>query len=181
MGIMKQIPALMSEVITTIFNRILKEKKFPKALKAARVLPLRKPKKCRLDGRSYCPISILNPIEKLIEEEFKEQLTEYFEERHIIPDQHHGGRAGHSTMSAKAMLDKVNADTVEEKENVAILTTDLSQAFDLVDHQLLEEKLKFHGVGKATREIIRSFLANREYFVEVQGARSAIKKLKGCS
>ena len=43
MDILKQIPKIMSEILTTIFNLIITTKTFPKALKKARVIPLKKP------------------------------------------------------------------------------------------------------------------------------------------
>ena len=43
-------------------------------------------------------------------------------------------------MSAKALIDKLNADKIKEHEGVLLLTTGLSQAFDLVDHKTLLER-----------------------------------------
>merc|ERR1711954_535447 len=110
MDILKQIPHMMSLILTKMFNMILKERKFPKSLKTARILALRKPGKSQRDPKSFRPISLLNPVEKLIEEEMKNQLNTYFEEQGLIPPQHHGGRSGHSTSTAKAVIDKLAAD-----------------------------------------------------------------------
>lgn len=63
---LKQIPQLIVEIFAHIFNQIIKTSKFPKSLKIVRVLPLRKGDKCKLQPNSYRPISILNPLEKLI-------------------------------------------------------------------------------------------------------------------
>merc|ERR1711954_282261 len=105
-------------------------------------------------------------MEKLLEQEVKEQLNKHFEGTEIIPDQHHGGRLGNSTMSAKAIRDKMNADNIENHDEVILLTTDLSQAFDLVDNETLLEKMKFHRVGKVSRETLKSFLQDRKFLVE---------------
>ena len=72
MDTIKQIPHLMSKVLTKIFNLMVQNQKFPECLKTARVLPLRKAGKCRLNGKSYRPISIMNPMEKLLEETKKQ-------------------------------------------------------------------------------------------------------------
>ena len=181
MDLIKQIPALMSEVMEAIFNKMIDQNKFPQCLKVARVLPLRKQGKCKLDKNLYRPISILNPIEKILEHEMKKQLTDYFEGKNIIPDSHHGGRTGHSTLTAKAVIDKNAADKVEDHEETVLLTMDLSQAYDLVDHKIMIKKLKFHGVGENSCRLVQSFLADRGYYVEVQGAKSKMMKLMGVS
>merc|ERR1711954_328067 len=145
MDALKQIPHLASKITTKFFNLMIKERKFPQCLKTVRILALRKPGKCKNDPKSFRPISILNPIEKLLEEELKEQITSYFKENNIIPEQHHGGRAGHSTSTAKAVIDKLTADKIEECDESIVMATDLSQAYGLVDHNILIHKFRFHG------------------------------------
>ena len=61
------------------------------------------------------------------------------------------------------------------------MTTDRSSKYDLVDHRILVKKLEFHRVGNRSCTLMGSFLKGRKYFVEVQGAKSAIKSLKDCS
>ena len=141
---------------------MIQTQKFPECLKTSRVLPLRKAGKCRLDSKSYRPISIMNPMEKLLEEEIKSQMNSYFEEQKIIPVQHHGGRQGHSTMTAKAVIEKEEADIKESEEEVIILATDLSQAFDLVDHELLIQKMRFHGVGEVSCKLLSMWESQRD-------------------
>merc|ERR1711954_342934 len=145
MDILKEIPHLTSMIMTRMFNMMVREKRFPESLKTARILALKKPGKCAKNPDSFRPISLLNPLEKLLEEELKSQLVKYFEDEELIPDQHHGGRTGHSTTTAKAVIDKMSADKLEDHEESIILTTDLSKAYDLVDHDLLVKKLGFHG------------------------------------
>ena len=114
MDIQRQIPPKMSQILVKMFNLMIQTRMFPTVLKVARVLPLTKPNQCKLDP--FRPISILNQLEKQLEEELKEQITNYFEDKGIIPDQHHGGRNGHSTMMDKAIIDKLTADKLENCE-----------------------------------------------------------------
>ena len=91
----------------------------------ARILALKKPGKSKSDPNSFRPISILNPLEKLLEEELKAQITEYFESMEIIPEQHHSGQNGHSTSTAKALIDELTAYKLEECQESILMTTDL--------------------------------------------------------
>ena len=85
MDLLKQIPHIMSLILMHLFNRIIETKKFPKALKVSRIIPLRKKNKCRISRESYCPVSILNPVEKLIEEMLRIQIVSRFEINCIMP------------------------------------------------------------------------------------------------
>ena len=114
--------------------------------------------KCKLDKDAYRPINILNPLEKILEEGIKRQLNKFLEDNNIIADNHHGGRLGHSTFTATAVIDKMTSDSVEDSEETVILTTDLSAAYNLVDHQTLLAKLEYHGVEKSSIQFTRSFL-----------------------
>merc|ERR1712081_45877 len=79
MDVIKQIPSLMTVIMTKIFNKMINQRKFPDCLKLARVIPLKKPGKCKLDKDAY-------PMEKILKEGLKMQLNNYLEENHIIPD-----------------------------------------------------------------------------------------------
>ena len=61
------------------------------------------------------------------------------------------------------------------------MTTDMSSAFDLVDHSLLVENLKFYGVENNACELLRNFLSNRKTFTQIQGFNSSIEGTEACS
>ena len=62
-----------------------------------------------------------------------------------------------------------------------VLATGLSKAYDLIDHDVLIKKLEFYGCSHESTQFIRSFLSERNFFVEVQGFRSPLKQLGDCS
>ena len=55
-----------------------------------------------------------------------------------------------------------------------ILSTDLSAAYDTVDHQILLKKLNYYGIKDNELEIFKSFLSNRRQYVEIDGAKSTL-------
>ena len=120
-------------------------------------------------------------MEKLFEEGLRKQLVEHFETEDLIPEEHHGGREGHSTLTAKTVIDKHLADMVANNEESMNLSTNLSKCYDLIDHKLLTEKLKIHNINDESIELIESFLSERTFQVEIQGFKSGKKKLDNCS
>ena len=76
------------------------------------------------------------------------QLNSYFESNNLLAEGNHGGRRGHGTLSALSMITHKTAQIKEKFSDVAILTTNLSAAFDVIDHPELEKKLWFYGVSQ---------------------------------
>ena len=47
------------------------------------------------------------------------------------------------------------------------LLTDLSKAFDCLNHELLIAKLEAYGFGKPALELIKSYLTNRKQIIKI--------------
>ena len=60
-------------------------------------------------------------------------------------------------VSAKLVIDKQIPVIEEDKESSLILATYFSKAYNLIDHEILMEKLEHHGVVKRSIELIKSF------------------------
>lgn len=54
-------------------------------------------------------------------------------------------------------------EVIDTKECVELTTSDLSKAFDLVDDEILLEKLQFYDFRGKQLELLRSFLENRGF------------------
>ena len=85
----------------------------------------------------------------------KAQLDKFFKDRKIIPEYHHDSRKGHSTLTATQTIQHILATNQDKNLNSSVLLTDLSSAFDTVDHQLLSKKLAHIGVRETAGELIR--------------------------
>ena len=180
-NIMKECHQFFSRALCHLFNSMLYHKKFPQNLKTSKLIPILKPNKDPNLTDSYRPIAILQASEKVIEELMRKQMQQYFNENNLIPNQHHGGLQNHSTLSAIASLDHSHKLIKEKRKNTLIMTTDLSAAFDTVDHTVLVKKLKFYGLSNNAAELMTSFLSNRKTFVEIQGFRSKETTTPPCS
>ncbi len=49
---------------------------------------------------------------------------------------------------------------------------DLSKAFDILDHSILINKLKYYGSNQNELNLFHSYLANRMQFVDIDGTKS---------
>ena len=59
-----------------------------------------------------------------------------------------------------------------------LLILDLSAAFDVVDHQLLLEKLKLYGFDRNAIQWTWSYLTYRSQLVYIEGSQSSILPLE---
>ena len=57
----------------------------------------------------------------------------------------------------------------------AILSTDLSAAYDTVDHLILLQKLEFYGIRNKELSLLTSMLKGRLQFVQIEDAKSPMK------
>ena len=144
-------------------------------------MPTLKPDKDKFLMESYRPLNILHPVDKLYQEHVKNNLYSFTMENNIILPFHHGGLKNHGTDTALAtILDNL----YKQKENdkiTCILQTDLSSAYDTIDHSILLKKLDFYGVRGKSLEIIRNYLCDRKQFVVLDTFKSKILPSLQCS
>ena len=110
------------------------------------MLPISKPGKEMSMIDSFRPINNLVITEKIVEEWIKVNLIEFLENNNIMSKNHHGGRAAHSTVTAKTQIDQKLHKNYENDKITAVLATDLSAAFDTVDHKILLKKSEHYGI-----------------------------------
>ena len=88
-------------------------------------------------------------------------LYQFLNENNIINENHHGGRKAHSTITALNQI--LNTTHINyERDNInCILITDMSKAFDTIDHFTLLAKLEYYGIRNEALELFTSYLTNR--------------------
>ena len=110
-------------------------------------------------------MSILSPLSKILEKVVYEQLYEHFARNKIFDPNLHGYRKHRSTQTAlMVMYDRwVQAAAAGQVSGAVLL--DLSAAFDLVDHEILVQKLKIYGLEEDFLDWIHSYLTDRHQAV----------------
>ena len=119
---------------------------------------------------NYRPISILPVLSKIIESVMHSQPTQHFSENKLFSNQQYGFWRNRSTeLSALELMDR-NMDNMNKSRCPIIL--DLSQAFDSMDHGILLSKLRFYGLDDKAINLLRSYLSNRDQFVQLGDIKS---------
>lgn len=65
----------------------------------------------------------------------------------------------------------------DKGELLAVMTMDLSKAFDVIAHSLLLAKLKAYGVGEDCCALLRDYLSDRSQRVKIGDTHSTWKQV----
>ena len=174
--LMKQIKGCILQPVSVIINQMLQTGIFPNDLKIAKVIPLFKKGDESL-FENYRPISLLPTVSKVFEKVIYIQLYEYFKQNNLFYDNQYGFRTGHSTeMAALELIDRL----YQAMDNGTVpfcIYLDLSKAFDTLNHDILLEKLCYYGIQNTELKLFKSYLSERQQFVDIEGTKSSTLSL----
>ena len=134
-----------------------------------------------MDMSNFRPLNNLPILEKIIEEHIKVQMTEFLETNEIINENHHGGLKNHSTITALAQIQQNLYQNWENSLIGVTMTTDLSSAYDTIDHSILLKKLNHYGFTDKSNNLIKSYLSNRKQLIVLDNQKSIIRDSLPCS
>ena len=157
--------------ITHIVNLSIKCEHFPSMWKKSKVIPLFKKEDPTL-AKNYRPVSLLPITSKILERVIYNQLIKYLEENKLLNPSHHGFRQNHSTATALLEMHSNWVEAVEEDKITAVVLLDMSAAFDLVDKNILIEKLKLYGLEENSTKWMESYLSEQSQQVYLDGELS---------
>jgi ribonuclease HI len=125
---------------------------------------------------SYCPISLLPCLGKVLERIVNNRLYWYVENNNILSSRQSGFRRRCNTTDQIATVEKLIRETFLEKGVCVVVFIDLKGAYDLVNHRLLLQKLVRVGIKGRFLQYCWQFLANRKFQVIYNGELSEIKQ-----
>ena len=157
------------------FNESIETGIFPDELKNADIIPVYK-KKDKCLKENYRPVSILSNISKIFEKLIYNQLYEYFE-AFLFPSQC-GFRKGFNAQHCLLVMLEKFKDVLDQGDKFGALLTDLSKAFDCLDHTLLIAKLHYYGVLPESNTLILSYLTSRTQRVKINDCFSEKSLIK---
>ena len=124
-------------------NESIKQCKYPSRWKVGQVTPLFK-KNDELSKENYRPSTVLPALNNVFEKLLASQLDQFYSE--ILSDYISAYRRHYSCESALTSLTEDWRRSLDNKQIVAVMSMDLSKAFDTIPHGLLLAKLKTYGV-----------------------------------
>ena len=152
------------------FNNSLSCSTFPTAMKYADVTPIHK-KDDKTDKTNYRPISILPNLSKVYERLMYNQISPYFDS--VFSKFQCGFRKGFNAQHCLLTMVEKWRKTLDEGGETGAVLTDLSKAFDCIDHNLLIAKLNAYGFEKRSLQFIHSYLTKRKQRTKVDSAFSS--------
>ena len=136
---------ILAKSFCEIINASIESKIFPQDFKIAKVTPIFKGGLTD-DLSNYRPISVLSTIARIFEKLLYSHLYEFLTENDILGNKQWGFRSLHST--ALALIDCSNNwfINIDRGGIVSTVLLDIKNAFDTIDHEILEQKLQYYGV-----------------------------------
>ena len=160
---------IVSPFIAKIYENSKINGKFPEHLKTGNVTPVHK-KGDKSTKENYRPISILPTISKLFERNIYDQIYDFIE-KYLSPSLG-GFRKKYNTQNCLAVMVEKWKKAIDIKEFAGGVLTDLSKAFDCLNHDLLIAKLSAYGFDENSLNLIQSYLFERKQRTRVNNSYS---------
>ena len=159
----------LEPLILKLVNTTISTSTYADLLKIIKILPHSKPDKDILLTESWRPINLVPALSKIIEKTMSLQIMEHLVRNNLIHNNHHGGLKGKSTQTAVIEIHDLLTEILETGGEAIFIAIDQSKSFDLVDHDILLEKLKIIGFNQKSIKLMASYLADRKQYVQVNG------------
>ena len=156
-----------------IFNLSINKGIFPDKMKIAIIKPIHK-KKSKNNFENYRPISLLPQISKILEKLIYNRLEHFINKHKLISNNQYGYQRNKNTIDA---ITEFYTNILNNKENNKKTNTiflDLSKAFDMLDHNILFNKLEIYGIRGHALNLIKSYLLNRGQTTSIDNKLSDI-------
>lgn len=163
---MRECAVSLCEPLTFIFNCSLRAGLFPDIWKHSFISPIFKSGNST-DVKNYRPVCIQSAIPKVFEKVILPVLDRAF--AGTIVEQQHGFVEGRSTVTNLYVYTNYIGEAMDKGYEVHSVYTDFSKAFDLLDQDILLDKLESFGIVGSLHSWLASYLKGRTLQVRLQG------------
>lgn len=167
--ILKDCASVLARPLTILVNLCLKSGTFPSVWKSSKVCPIFK-SGSRSEIECYRPISIICNFCKVFEMLLEQRIYNHIHDS-VTPRQH-GFMKGRSTVSNLCVITQDIAENIDSRTQTDVIYTDLTKAFDRLDHGILLQKLSAFGLSDQLVMLFRSYLTDRTQYVQLNGFKS---------
>ena len=133
-------------------------------MKVADVTPIHKKDEATL-MKNYRPVSLIPIVSKLFERDMYNQILSYIDK--FISPYIFGYRKGHTTEQCLTVMLEAWKKTLDHKGKAGAILTDLSKAFECLNHSLLLAKMDGCGLDKSALLFIQNYLTDRKQKTKV--------------
>ena len=126
-------------------------------MKSAIIEPLLKKPGLDIEGlKTFCPVSNLSFISKVIEKVVAARLLDHMVENELLKSFQSTYRAGHGTETALLRVHNDIVNTVDQKKGVFLVLLDLSTTLGTADHDIPLDFLRNHiGLDGSVLDLFR--------------------------
>lgn len=175
--VLKKLPVPALNFLVKVFNFCIQNSCFPKHFKNAKVIPIVKSGKNPKSPSSYRPISLLSCLDKVFEKIIYERIKTITDEKELIHKCQFGFRSQHSTTHQVQRIVNMIRYNKSKRHSTGILFLDIEKAFDSIWHAGLIYKLHKMQLPLYLVKIIKNFLKDRNFVVEIDGCQSNEKSI----
>ena len=171
--IIKESSNYIIEPLAHVINLSFKEGIFPDNMKIAKVVPIFK-NGDPLNIENYRPVSLLPAFSKIIERLVFNRLSKFLNTNDLLYKHQYGFRSNHNTIQPiiHFLTHCANANNKVKPELTLAIFCDLSKAFDVINHQILLDKMNMYGIRGIVHKWFQSYLHKRTQFVTIANDKS---------
>ena len=128
--------------------------------KEGKIIPLLKDSRLPFCGPNSRPISILHALSKVMERIIHVQVQDYFNSNGLTTKYQHAYRKGHSTATALIQMTDEWFRGIDNSKIAGAVLLDFSAAFDVIDYDILLDKLMCYGFNQTAITLMKSYLSS---------------------
>ena len=107
----------------------------------------------------------------MLEKHVHESLSEYLHQHKLLHETQSGFRAQHSCETALINIIDLWLNAIDNGKMVGVVLVDFKKAFDLVDHEILKNKLEIYGIKDEALLWFNTYLTNRKQQVTIDNKK----------
>jgi hypothetical protein len=125
------------------------------------------------DIQNYRPISVISVFAKLLERLMFDRFIPFLFENKIFTEAPNGFRKGKYIETASQSFIEIIQESLDKGLHTMGIFIDLTEAYDILNHKVLLEKLSSYGIRGTENTWFKSYLTNRRQFSEINQSDSS--------